>query len=44
MPAAVKNSDYLPDVDPDDQYLLEFNTTDGGTNIWKTAHVKYDDN
>ena len=44
MPAAVKNSDYLPDVNVDDQYLLEFNTTDGGTNIWKTAHVKYDDN
>ena len=44
MPAAVKNSDYLPDVNNNDQYLLEFNTTDGGTNIWKTAHVKYDDN
>lgn len=44
-PASVQNpTDIISTMEYQDKYKLEFITTDGGTNVWKTGHNKYQDN
>ena len=44
-PSSVQNpNDIVSSNDAGDKYKIEFITTDGGTNVFKTGHNKYIDN
>lgn len=44
-PSSVQNpTDIVSSNDAGDKYKIEFITTDGGTNVFKTGHNKYIDN